>query len=47
MDNLINALDTLLDQSGRYRVLEGDHDTIYLVDQVTNQHFAIHVSECN
>jgi len=29
-----------------YRVLEGDDDTVYVVDTRTDVHYAIHIKEC-
>lgn len=45
MEELLEAIDAGL--SNRYKVLEGDHDTLYVKDRTTETHYAIHIAECD
>jgi len=44
MEELLEAIDEGL--SNRYKVLEGDDETLYVKDRETEEHYAIHVSLC-
>lgn len=43
MENLIASLESNLDKN--YKVLEGDKETIYIVDKNTGKHYSIKIEE--
>lgn len=45
MEKLLTIIDEGL--SNRYKVLEGDHETLYVLDRETDIHYSIHVTECD
>jgi len=45
MEELVKTLEVHLPR--RYKILEGDHDTVYVMDRVTEEHFEIKVSKCS
>ena len=44
MEELLEAIDMGL--LNRYKVLEGDSDTLYVLDRENGKHYTIKVNEC-
>lgn len=42
---LLSDIETSLPD--KYKILEGDDDTIYVKNTDTDKHFAIHIAECD
>lgn len=43
---LLETISELL-KNAKYKVLEGDRDTVYVKDTTTDEHFSIRVRNCN